>query len=117
MLSWFDKRRDSPAAAPAFDLDAVSSHERAVIFKHSSTCPVSWAAQAEVRRFSQSHPHIPVFTVVVQEDRQLSRKIEEWSGITHESPQVIILHRGAVVTADSHEGVTAAFLAASLGNL
>ena len=114
MFSWLRKGETAPELAPKVDLDAVAQQELAVLFKHSRTCHISWAAQREVVRFAAAHPEIPVHTVVVQEDRELSRRIEQWTGITHQSPQVIILRKGAVVTSDSHEGVTADFLAASV---
>ncbi len=115
MFSWLGKGRDATVAStPKLDLDAIAQQERAILFKHSRTCPVSWAAQAEVRRFTEKHPEVPVYTIVVQEDREMSRRVAEWTGVTHESPQAIILQRGKVVTADSHEGVTEEYLTASV---
>jgi bacillithiol system protein YtxJ len=113
MLKWWNKG-DAPAKA-ALDLDVIKQQETAILFKHSRTCPVSFAAQAEVTRFSALHPEVPVYTLVVQDDRELSRQVAEWTGIRHESPQVFILRQGAVVASDSHEGVTAAFLRESIG--
>ena len=111
MLNWF---RGSAEPAPALDLEAIKKQECAILFKHSRTCPVSFAAQVEVQRFAARNPEYPVYTVVVQASRELSREVAEWTGVRHESPQVIVLRRGAVVAADSHEGVTEEFLASAV---
>lgn len=80
------------------------------MFKHSRSCPVSWRADAEVQQFSRLHPDVPVFKLTVQQDRELSRRIADWTGIEHASPQVIVLRNGAVASSESHEGVTVEYL-------
>lgn len=115
MLKWLRGNTETAAAAaPALDLEAIKKQDWAILFKHSRTCPVSFYAQAEVQRFAERHPDYPVHTLVVQANRELSRQVEEWTGVRHESPQVIVLRRGEVVAADSHEGVTEEFLAAAI---
>jgi bacillithiol system protein YtxJ len=111
MLNWL---RSSSEVAPELDLEAIKKEDLAILFKHSRTCPTSFYAQAEVRRFAARHPEIPVHTLVVQTSRELSQEVAEWTGIQHESPQVFVLRRGAVVASDSHEGVTEEFLTASV---
>ena len=93
-----------------FNLEQMAHLERAVVFKHSRSCPVSWRADREVQQFSRLHPEVPVFKVVVQQDRDLSRRVADWTGVEHASPQVIVLRRGEVSSSESHEGVTAEFL-------
>ena len=97
------------------DLEAVKREACAILFKHSRTCPVSSMAQAQVKRFAAQHPEIPVYTLVVQDDRELSRQVVEWTGIRHESPQVFVLRQGVVVASTSHEGVTAEYLNGLVG--
>lgn len=111
MLKWFstlgrEATQDPVAVTPTLDLEAIRGVERAVVFKHSRSCPVSWAASTQVRRFQKANPSVPVYTVTVQEDRELSRAIEAQTGIRHESPQVIVFRHGEVVDSASHEGVT-----------
>lgn len=72
-------------------------------------------AQAQVKRFAAAHPEIPIYTLVVQDDRELSREVAQWTGIRHESPQIFVVKEGAVVASTSHEGVTAEYLTASVG--
>lgn len=97
---------------PAIDLEAILRLEKAVLFKHSRSCPVSWAAATQVKRFQEGHPSVPVYTITVQQDRKLSNWIEEQTGIRHESPQVIIFRNGEAVANTSHNGVTEQYLAA-----
>lgn len=79
------------------------SHSRPVIlFKHSSTCPISAAAYQQMSRYGG-----PVSLVVVQRERDLSRRIESLTGVRHESPQAIILRNGQAVWSASHWSVTA----------
>ena len=110
MLNWFGKSDSGAPEKRDWDLETAKGQERAVLFKHSSTCPVSWAAEAQVKRFMALHPDVPVYKLIVQQDRDLSRQIAEWSGIRHESPQVIVLRQGQVVSTESHEGVTVSYL-------
>jgi bacillithiol system protein YtxJ len=90
--------------------EALRGHEIAVLFKHSPSCPVSWAAHREVESFRARHPSVPVHTISVLAERALSRRIAAWTGVRHESPQVIVLRHGQAVNAASHEQVTAEYL-------
>jgi monothiol bacilliredoxin len=68
-----------------------------VIFKHSTTCPISAAAYREMSNYDGD-----VALVEVQKARELSREIEATTGIRHESPQVLVLRNGQVVWDASH---------------
>lgn len=74
------------------------SHERPVVlFKHSLTCPISSAAYEEMADFEGD-----VSLIVVQRAREVSREVEQLTGIRHESPQAIILRNGKPVWNASH---------------
>jgi bacillithiol system protein YtxJ len=108
MFQWM-----SGPAAPAkaqLDLKTLPEQPLAIVFKHSSTCPVSWAAERQVRQFVEQHPEVPLYTVVVQQERALSREVAEMTGIRHESPQILVFRQGQVVSDTSHEGVTVDYL-------
>ena len=86
-------------------LDAlVESHgERPlVIFKHSLTCPISSAAYDQMEQYEGG-----VALVEIQNARTLSGAIASRFGVTHESPQVIVLRKGQVVWNASHFKITA----------
>lgn len=91
---------------PAVDLESILRSDQAIVFKHSRTCAVSWAARREVERFQKGNPDFPVYTVTVQKQRELSHEIAQKTGIRHESPQVIFFKSGEAVYSASHEEVT-----------
>jgi len=92
------------------DLEEIRNQDLAVLFKHSPTCGVSWAAETQVKKFMAGNPDIPVYTISVRRDRELSRRIAEETRIRHESPQVIVFRRGVPVANASHQDVTLDFL-------
>jgi bacillithiol system protein YtxJ len=89
------------------------SHERpVVIFKHSTSCFISASAYDEMKEFEGE-----VVLVEVQRARELSREIEKQTGVRHESPQVLILKKGAVVWNASHQKVKALAVAEALSSI
>ncbi len=85
--------------------EEIASRSKAhavVIFKHSLTCPISAAAYNQMSEFAGE-----VSLIEVQRARELSREIENRLGVTHESPQVIVLRNGQVVWNASHFDITA----------
>ncbi len=122
MFSWRSKPATQPATKPATQaaqeeerklpvLADLQHQELVVLFKHSSSCGVSWAAESQVKKFIAQNPDVPVYTILVRQDRELSRQIAEFTRIRHESPQVIVLRRGKVIADASHQDVTVKFLA------
>ena len=91
-------------------LFARSHGEPVLLFKHSTTCPISAAAYQQMSRVEGE-----VALVVVQKARDLSREIEARTGVRHESPQALILRDGSVVWSASHWNVTADSVARALG--
>jgi bacillithiol system protein YtxJ len=84
----------------------LESSETAIVFKHSTRCPVSAMALLEVKRFVSARPDVLVHLIKVVEDRPLSLHFAKRVGVPHESPQAILLRSGKAVWHDSHEGVT-----------
>ena len=91
------------------DLVDASKLRPVVVFKHSLTCPMSAAAYEQLVEFAGE-----VALGEIQTSRELSREIERSTGITHESPQVILLRNGQVVWTASHWNVNAEALAEAL---
>lgn len=88
--------------------DALSESEEqpVLLFKHSNACPVSGQAQEEMKEIVDAET-LPVYRVVVQENRSVSDEIEETLGVRHETPQVILLHNRTAMFDTSHFDVTA----------
>jgi bacillithiol system protein YtxJ len=91
------------------ELLARSQDAPVIVFKHSSTCPISAAAYREMSQVEED-----IALVVVQRARGLSQKIAAQTGIRHESPQAIILRRGQVVWSASHWSITSEAVTAAV---
>lgn len=79
------------------------SHEAPVlVFKHSTTCPISAAAYRQIEGVEAD-----VNIIVVQTARGISNEIANRTGIRHESPQAIVLKDGKPVYHASHYNVKA----------
>ncbi|MBI2422178.1 MAG: bacillithiol system redox-active protein YtxJ [Candidatus Hydrogenedentes bacterium] len=88
---------------------AQSVREPILLFKHSTACPVSHRAFEEVKRLSGGAflgvP--PIFVILAIENRPLSLAVAEILQIQHQSPQMILVDRGAACWHGSHGGITA----------
>lgn len=76
-----------------------------VIFKHSTTCPISAGAYDRVESVAQEYPHW--YLLIVQEHPDLKMEVADTLHVQHESPQVIVVNKGAVVYTASHNDITA----------
>src|SRR5205807_4914103 len=88
---------------------ASSSNSAAVLFKHSNTCGVSSRAYDEMSKLRG-----PVGLVTVQKARAVSNEMERRWGVTHETPQVLIVREHSLVWDASHSRVTAAAVETAL---
>jgi len=93
------------------DLDRMLKADLALLYKHSPTCGMCRGALREVEAFLSAHPDADIYAVDVLAQRDLSRSVAALTGITHESPQIIIFHNGNPLWNDSHYGITADVLA------
>lgn len=89
------------ADAEALDqLLAASAEAPVILFKHDPFCPISDYAHQELEA-------VPGEIALIDVARQhaLSREIENRLGVTHESPQVIVVRGGKPVYHASHEEI------------
>jgi bacillithiol system protein YtxJ len=88
---------------------AGSAESAALLFKHSTACPVSAAAYERVRVFeAEAGEACPdIFLVKVIEQRSLSNAIAERLSVRHQSPQLILVRNGEAVWHASHSGIRA----------
>ncbi|MCC7241532.1 MAG: bacillithiol system redox-active protein YtxJ [Acidobacteria bacterium] len=89
-----------------------------VIFKHSSTCGVSALALEEIAEL-RGDPSLEtdVFMVLVHPHRPVSHAIARILRVRHESPQALILHRGAALWHASHFRISAQAVREALGSV
>ncbi|MBY0124129.1 bacillithiol system redox-active protein YtxJ [Bacillus sp. S/N-304-OC-R1] len=85
---------------------ALQNEEQLIILKHSSTCPISQAAYEEYESFAEEQENLPMYYLIVQEERPLSNYIADKFNIKHESPQALLIRNGKVAWHASHWKIT-----------
>ena len=85
----------------AAELDEVfreSENRPVFLLKHSTRCGSSAASWRDFRDFASLHDDDALYAVVeIPEWRELSDDVARRTGITHESPQVLLLRGGHAV--------------------
>jgi bacillithiol system protein YtxJ len=95
------------------NLFAESGKKAVVLFKHSLTCPISYAAYEEMSLMKTEAVNL----IIVQDARHISNEIAERTGVRHESPQTIILRDGKPVWHASHYDITKSSVTRALEEL
>lgn len=99
------------------DLDQALRADRAWVFKHSLSCPVSARALGELRRFLEGQtaqgrgPEVPVYRLDVQTQPRLTREVADRLSTPHQSPQLLVLERGVVTDELTHGAIRGPALA------
>ena len=91
----------------------VAEGGKRLLFKHSTTCPISAAAYSEFQSFLQEQS-VPAAVIHVIEDRPVSNAAAERFAIKHESPQIFLLDGGQVRWHTSHWKITKDAIAEAL---
>ncbi|WP_240353349.1 MULTISPECIES: bacillithiol system redox-active protein YtxJ [Cohnella] len=83
-----------------------------LVFKHSTQCSVSAGAHEEWQHYTADDEAggVDYALVHVIEERPVSNAIAESLGVTHKSPQVILVRDGKPVWDESHWRITYDFL-------
>lgn len=97
------------------EVDRAVSGESAILYKHSTTCPISAAAHRQMERFLERRPDAPFYLVDVNDAAEASEHVEARTGIGHASPQLIVFRAGEPVWNASHFDITAEALEEQLG--
>lgn len=75
-----------------------------VIFKHSTRCSIS--SMAKNRLDKKNAPDgIDFYFLDLIKYRSLSNKIADQFGISHQSPQILIIQNGECIYHESHSGI------------
>lgn len=81
----------------------ASKEKPVLMFKHSTTCPISAQAFDEYKSFATD---VDQYYLVVSESRPVSNQLAEDLGIRHESPQAFLLKDGKAAWNASHSNIT-----------
>lgn len=77
------------------------------IFKHSTRCPVSFAAKARLEMGWKFNDELPAYYLDLIEYRTVSNQIEERFNVRHESPQILVIKNGKCIHSASHISISA----------
>ncbi len=97
-----------PDVAALEPLFARSGDGPVALFLHDGGCPISAAAYRQMTRLGGE-----LGLVDVRRGKDISRAIEQRTGVRHESPQVIVLRHGRAVWSASHYAITTEVVAAA----
>ena len=85
------------------DLSEALAGKRAVIFKHSTRCPISAAAKRHFEAFARTcGDEVTLSEVDVLADRALSDEITKRTGVAHHTPEVLFIRDGVVTGRQTH---------------
>lgn len=80
-----------------------SNTQKVLVFKHSTTCPISAQAYDEFEHYLQAENNEVLHVLVkVIESRPVSNQIAEQLGVQHQSPQAILIENKAAKWDTSH---------------
>lgn len=102
-MNWFELT--TPAQLDA--LKAESHQHPVIIFKHSTRCSISRAVLDRVERNwnKEDLSDIKPYFLDLLTHRSISDQIASEFDIEHESPQLILVHQGKPLYAQSHYGI------------
>jgi bacillithiol system protein YtxJ len=95
---------------------ADSASRPVLLLKHSTRCPISAGAEIRFRHFADTHPEVECWQVLVIEQRAIADLITVETGVTHQSPQVILFRGGKPVWHTSHHSITETMLETALSS-
>jgi len=89
-------------------IEEILSEKKAVVFKHSTRCPVSSSAKNHFDSFvNESDTDASLYLIDVIMMRDMSMEFAARTGVDHQSPQLLVLIDGEVVYKASHYGINA----------
>ena len=90
------------------EIEAISQDKPVVIFKHSTRCSISSMSLDRLLRNWKEEDSIEItpYYLDLIAYRSLSNLVAERFGISHESPQVLLLKDGKVTYHESHYGIS-----------
>jgi bacillithiol system protein YtxJ len=88
------------------DIDAILESGLHIIYKHSFSCATCIFTKTRVEQVMKEQPENAHFHFVdVRQQRSLSNRITDLTGVRHESPQLLIVSDGDVVWHASHGAI------------
>jgi len=94
-----------------------STKRPVLLFKHSLTCPISTRAFQEFQTYLEAaDSRVAYKLITVQTARQVSGSAADKLGVTHQSPQAILVRNGESVWSASHFDITSESLGRAISD-
>ncbi|MCB0410083.1 MAG: bacillithiol system redox-active protein YtxJ [Flavobacteriales bacterium] len=93
-----------------------SNLKAVAIFKHSTRCPISFAAKSRLELAWDFKDELPIYYLDLINFREISNEIAERFNIQHESPQILIVKNGECIHHASHISISAKEIAKLFNN-
>ena len=87
-------------------IDQLSETKSIIIFKHSTQCPVSFAALGRLEAEELIDIEYDAYYLDLIRYRSISNEIAQKYQVTHQSPQIIVIKKGKAIYHNSHMGVS-----------
>ncbi|MFT6338397.1 MAG: bacillithiol system protein YtxJ [Saprospiraceae bacterium] len=104
MINW--KKLESTATLDSIIEDSFNAPQ--VIFKHSTSCPISGMAKRRLE--GEWELEVSPYYLDLLSYRSISNAIEDKLSVIHESPQIILIVDGKVLYDESHLDISASSL-------
>lgn len=93
-----------------------STKDCVLLFKHSTRCPVSFAALKRIEKHWQQedYTHMRPYLINVIKERLISNEIAKCYEVEHASPQILLISAKHCVYTASHEAINYTTLRAAL---
>ena len=89
------------------EIIALSNEKPVAIFKHSTRCSVSRMALKQFENEFNSSDKVTLYFLDLIEYRAISNEIANRFGVTHQSPQLILIKEGKAIYNVSHSDIDA----------
>jgi bacillithiol system protein YtxJ len=89
------------------EIIAISNEKPVAIFKHSTRCSVSRMALKQFENEFDSSDKVTPYFLDLIEYRAISNEIATRFGVTHQSPQLILIKEGKAIYNVSHSDIDA----------
>ncbi|MFT5833742.1 MAG: bacillithiol system protein YtxJ [Cognaticolwellia sp.] len=97
------------------DLKTKSETKPQVIFKHSTRCSISSMAKRRLERnWNINESQVDIHYLDLISYRSISGKVADDFGVTHQSPQILIIKNGQAVFNTSHNDIDVETIAQNL---
>lgn len=113
-MGWFSKE-EVKSNFPWIEITSIeqlkeiisnSGEKNILLFKHSTRCSISSMVLKNFERNIQvQNENIVFYFLDLITHRDISNKIEELTGVIHQSPQVIVLKENKVIYHNSHNSI------------